>query len=216
MKIACLHSTDSNIAVFEAAAAALGLAPGALRHAVRADLAAAAERAGDLTAEVAAEVSAALIALAGDADAVLLTCSTLGPAVSAAAPHMTVPVLRVDAALADEAVAAGGTVVVLCTAEATIGPTTRLFTAAAAKTGAVIDVRLVDGAWQRFKAGDGDGYLAAIAKAASAARTPGVTAVALAQASMAGAAERVADEVKPLTSPAVGLASAIAAAAREA
>ena len=214
MKIACLHTADSNIAVFEAAAAGLGLAPGALCHRVRSDLAAAAEQAGSLTPAIAAAVSEDLVALAAEADAVLLTCSTLGPAVTAAGERTRVPVLRVDAALAEKAVAAGGRVVVLCAVETTVAPTTRLFAAAAAKTGAVVDIRLVDGAWARFRAGDSDGYFARIAAAAAAAREPGVAAVALAQASMAGAADRVAGDPKPLTSPAAGLASAIAAASR--
>ncbi|WP_245317799.1 hypothetical protein [Ensifer sp. 1H6] len=49
MIIACLHTADSNVAVFEAAARELGLAAGVLRHAVRPDLLEAAERAGGLT-----------------------------------------------------------------------------------------------------------------------------------------------------------------------
>ena len=216
MKIACLHTADSNIAVFETAAASLGLPPGILRHTVRTDLAAAAERAGRMTPAISAEASAALEALAAEADAVLLTCSTLGPAVTDAGARTHVPVLRVDAALADKAVKGGGRVVVLCAVETTLEPTRRLFAAAAAKTGADIDIRLVDGAWARFKAGDGEGYFAAIAAAASAAREPGVAAVALAQASMAGAADKVAGDPKPLTSPAAGLASALEMAARRA
>ncbi len=46
MTIACLHTAESNIAVYEAAAKILGLPAGTLRHHVRADLLRAAEEAG--------------------------------------------------------------------------------------------------------------------------------------------------------------------------
>ena len=46
MKIACLHTADSNIAVYEQAASKLGLVSGSLLHHVRADLLFSAERAG--------------------------------------------------------------------------------------------------------------------------------------------------------------------------
>ena len=42
MKIACLHTAESNVAVFDAAAMALGIPTGVLHHEVRADLLAAA------------------------------------------------------------------------------------------------------------------------------------------------------------------------------
>ncbi|HUN50891.1 MAG TPA: hypothetical protein VMU42_07235, partial [Candidatus Sulfotelmatobacter sp.] len=75
MAIACLHTAESNVAVFDAAAAALGAN---LTHLVRADLLQAAEAAGGMTPAVAARTAALLHRLAEDADAVLLTCSTLG------------------------------------------------------------------------------------------------------------------------------------------
>ncbi|WP_341317433.1 hypothetical protein WN982_39865 [Paraburkholderia sp. IMGN_8] len=81
MRIVCLHTADSNIAVFDAAARAAGWQSLDLHHAVRADLLAAAEQAGGLTDAIAAQTRAALLALRLDAHSVLLTCSTLGPAV---------------------------------------------------------------------------------------------------------------------------------------
>lgn len=206
MRIACLHTAESNIAVFEAAAAELGLAAGALHHTVRPDLLARAEADGGLTADLREETVALLLSLAQGHAAVVLTCSTLGPSVDGLAERAGVPVLRVDAVLARQAVASGGRVVALCAVETTLGPTGRLFAAAAAKTGAPVEVRLVAGAWDLFKAGDRDGYLAKIAGAAEAAYAEGAATVALAQASMAGAAVRITQGPKPLTSPAAGLA----------
>ncbi|BCM83071.1 aspartate/glutamate racemase family protein [Methylobacterium indicum] len=210
-RIACLHTADGNIAIFDDALSASGLVGMTLRHAVRADLLAAAEREGGLTPGLVAETAAALGALCAGADAVLLTCSTLGPAAAIAARDAPVPVLRVDAALAAAAVAEGGRVVVLCAVETTIAPTRHLFEEAARATGAVVDVRWVPGAWDAFKAGDIPRYLALIAAAGDAALRTGATRVAFAQASMAGAAARVGGEPPPLTSPVAGLRAAAAA-----
>lgn len=212
MRIACLHTAQSNVAVFETAAAQLGIAQGTLNHEVRADLLAAAENAGGLTAEITEATRQALLALSHDADVVVLTCSTLGPSVDAMRATTEVPVLRVDGALAAAAVRSGGKVVVLCAVETTMQPTTQVFVQAAKASTATVQVQLVPGAWALFKAGDQGGYLAAIAKAAERAYTEGASVVALAQASMAGAAALVRGGGAPLASPTAGLAAALAAA----
>jgi aspartate/glutamate racemase len=72
---------------------------------------------------------------------VLLTCSTLGPAVDDVA--LRIPCLRVDAALAEAATRGGGRVAVLCTVATTLEPTETLFAKAGASTGATLDVTLV-------------------------------------------------------------------------
>ncbi len=210
-RIACLHTIDSNVDVFEAALTKTGFRDVALSHAVRPDLLAGAERAGHLTPEIRAETAALLRGLCAEADAVLLTCSTLGPAVEEAGRDAPVPVMRVDAALAAEAVADGGRIAVLCAVETTLEPTRRLFEAAARGTGAEIAMHLVPGAWAALKAGDRDLYLATIADAVRDARRAGAARVALAQASMASAGERLAPEERPLDSPRSGLAAAVAA-----
>ena len=194
MKIACLHTAESNVAIFDAAR------PDGvnLRHAVRPDLLAAAEAEG-LTPSLAAATAQALGALGDGADAVLLTCSTLGPAAE------TAGALRADAALAEAATAAGGTVEVLCAAPSTLAATAELFGAAAARSGARLTIRLVPGAWALFHAGDQAGYSALIAREAEASRA-GV--VALAQASMAPAARLTARPV--LTCPQAALAAVLA------
>lgn len=209
--IACLHTAESNVAVFDAALAELKPAGVELRHYVRADLLAAAERAGGLTATITAQTVDALHELCVGADAVLLTCSTLGPAAEAAAEAASTPVMRVDAALAYEAVKDGGKVAVLCAVETTVEPTRLLFERAARATGAEVAVHLVPHAWEAFKAGDRSRYLAVIAQAADEAIRSGATRVALAQASMAAAAPLVAAGPRPFNSPAAGLAAAIAA-----
>lgn len=213
VRIACLHTAESNIAIFDDALRVLGLTGVELRHEVRADLLAAAERQGQLTPEIAARTAAELRDLSLQADAVLLTCSTLGPAAEAAAVEAPVPVMRVDAALATEAVKGGGQVVALCAVETTVEPTRLLFESAARATGADVIVRVVPGAWDAFKAGNRDAYLAMIARAAMTAAQGGATRVALAQASMAGACNLIDPDIRPLTSPETGLIAAAKAAA---
>jgi hypothetical protein len=211
LNIHCLHSANSNIAVFEAARRRLGHRQLMLKHRVRSDLLAAAEAAGAPTPEILDKTAAELRLLARGGDTVLLTCSTLGEAVSLAARDLPMPVLRADEALAAAAVAAGGPVIVLCAAGTTTGPTRLLFEQLAMVTGASVEVRLVPGAWEAFRAGDTARYFALVAEAADGAAAEGAT-VALAQASMAGAVPLVRRQPPPLASPDVGLAAALAAA----
>lgn len=137
-----------------------------------------------------------------------MTCSSIGPAVEGVQDE-AVPVIRVDAALAERTVANGGRVVVLYAAPSTAAPTGQLFAAAAAKTGASIEMRMVADAWTRFTSGDHEGYFALVAEATEAAYQDGAKVVALAQVSMAGAADKVRTGPTPLTSPAIGLRAVI-------
>lgn len=201
-RVTCLHTAESNIAVFEVAAVGLDVA---LTHIVRADLLRAAEAAGGLTPAIIAETQAALRAAAADADGVLLACSTLGPV----ADDLTSasPVRRIDRALAEAAQreAAGGTIAVLYTFPGTKAATEALFRDV---LGDAVRMVLVSGAWDVFKAGRVQPYLEMIAAAADAAITDGVASVAFAQASMAPAAAlcRIA---RPLTSPQESLRAAL-------
>jgi hypothetical protein len=210
LNISCLHSAQSNISVFEAARRRLKLDGVMLKHRVRADLLLAAEHAGGATPEILAQTAAELVAVGRNADGVLLTCSTLGPAAALAAPKLKMPVLRVDQALATEAVAGGGKVIALCAVGTTIAPTRAVFEEAAMAAGSEIEVRLVPGAWDLFRAGREDDYFRTVADAADVAAGEGAV-VALAQASMAGALEYVRG-TPPLTSPVSGLAAIVAAA----
>lgn len=214
MRITCLHTAESNIAVFDAAAAALGIGSQVLHHAVRADLLAAVERAGKLTPDIAEQTRLALVALAQHCDVVVLTCSSLGPVVELAGAYTRVPMLRADEALAFAAVHAGGKVTVLCAIETTIEPTSRLFLQVARQAGASVEVQWVPGAWAMFKAGDLQGYLATVAKAADRAYVEGASIVALGQASMSGAASLVTAGPAPLTSASAGLRAALSRAER--
>lgn len=211
LKISCLHTAKSNIAVFEAARRALGLDDVMLKHRVRSDLLAAAEQEGTASARTLEHTAVELVSLGKSADGVLLTCSTLGPAAPLAAARLTAPVLRVDEALAGAAVRDGGSVMVLCATGTTLAPTRALFETAAIATGSAVEVRLVSGAWDLFRSGREQDYWKAIADAAELALADGVQTVALAQASMAGAADLVRSG-QVLTSPGAGLSGIVARA----
>ncbi len=191
IRIACLHTAESNVAVFEVAAKEINLPAGVISHQVRPDLLDAAERAGGLNRDIADATASILRELGQNADAVVLTCSTLGPSVDGLEQTMTAPALRVDAALAKQAIDIGGKVVALCAVETALEPTTQLFTQAAEPSRTPYEVRLVPGAWALFKVSDRDGYLSAISDAAESAYRDGASIVPLAQASMASTADLV-------------------------
>ncbi|WP_295530571.1 aspartate/glutamate racemase family protein [uncultured Thioclava sp.] len=144
------------------------------------------------------------------ADAVLVTCSSLGNAVEMIAPLCPVPLLRIDAGMAQAAVANGGRIGVLATLQTTLTPTADLIAAVARETGASCTVtsQLVEGAFETLQSGDREKHDAQVAEGiARLARESDV--VVLAQASMARALDRL--EPRPngppvLTSPALGIA----------
>ncbi|WP_175499566.1 aspartate/glutamate racemase family protein [Cellulomonas marina] len=198
--------------------------PGTPRvHVVDADLLATAVVSGVTPAVRSAMRAHVAHLVARGAAAVLVTCSSIGEAAEEAAGAVDVPVVRVDAAMAREAVArasapgARGRVAVLATLASTLGPTGRLVerTAAGADlgSGVVVDARVVAGAAEARAAGDEDRADALVAAAVGEAAQE-ADVVVLAQASMAGAAARAQVDVPVLTSPAGGVADLVAAARR--
>jgi Asp/Glu/Hydantoin racemase len=155
------------------------------------------------------------LAQAGSA-AVLVTCSSIGEAAEDVAAQVDVPVLRVDAAMAADAVAiaaaGGGRIAVLATLDSTLGPTGRLVERAARATAVTVRAAVVPGAAERADAGDRAGADALVAAAVREAATQ-ADVVVLAQASMAGASTAAGVDVPVLTSPEGGLRALLAAVA---
>ncbi|MFF3286818.1 aspartate/glutamate racemase family protein [Streptomyces sp. NPDC003023] len=180
-----------------------------LRHLVREELLAGAVREGP-EAVAPAVADAVAEAVADGADAVLCTCSTIGGVAEACGPRLGVPVLRVDRPMAAAAVRYRR-IVLLATVSSTLEPTAALVLEEAAGRDIELSTRLVEGAWQRFEAGDRDGYLDSVAAALDSVGDADV--VVLAQASMAGAADRAGSQVPVLSSPEPGFRAAAAAAA---
>ena len=131
--------------------------------------------------------------LAG-ADFILVTCSSIGAAVEAAAELTNVPVLRVDQPMADQAVRTGKRIGVIATLSTTLGPTSDLVKRRAAVAGKEIELQAVicEGAFDALMSGDGAKHDEMVGKALRELSTK-VDVIVLAQASMA----RVADALSP-------------------
>jgi Asp/Glu/hydantoin racemase len=142
---------------------------------------------GSLTADIARRVAAYITsAEAGGADHVLVTCSSIGPAVEAAAPFAGVPVLRVDQPMADQAVRLGRRIGVIATLRTTLEPTADLVRrrAIAAAREVELTSHLCEGAFEALMSGDSARHDVMVAEALRALATR-VDVIVLAQASMA-------------------------------
>lgn len=205
MRIACLHTAASNIDVFEQAANRLALQDGQLHHVVHPELLELAEQQGGITPEITSRTLRIIETLLDEADAVLVTCSTLGTIADAAQGSFAKPVLRTDRALAEQALQSGQSVTVLCTAPTTLQPTTDLFRQVFVDTPITPDIRLIDKAWDAFRSGESAIYNRMIADAAETAYQQGAQLVVLAQTSMAGASALISCERKILDAPTAAL-----------
>jgi aspartate/glutamate racemase len=143
--------------------------------------------AGGLTPSIEQRLARHVEALAMEgADAVMVTCSSLGPAVDTLAAASPLPLLRVDSAMADKAVRAARRVGVLATLPTTMNPTIELVRARAAAIGASVTVvaHLCEGAFAALQDGDITRH-DELVRAGLRALEPQVDLVILAQASMA-------------------------------
>src|SRR5580704_17093744 len=151
--------------------------------------------AGSLTAQISRRVAGYLESaeLAG-ADYILVTCSSIGPAVEAGAKLIGVPVLRVDQPMADQAVSTGKRIGVIATLRTTLEPTADLIQRRADAAGKKIELtsRLAEGAFDALMSGDAAKHDAMVAGALKELSKE-VDVIVLAQASMA----RVVDTLAP-------------------
>lgn len=207
--LAMLHTAVVNVTTFQALAAELApdlqtfhmLDESLLKHTIRE---------GSMSALTARRVAGHVVsAVEAGADAVLVTCSSIGRGAEAARPLVPVPVIRVDEAMADEAVRTGRRVGVIATLPTTLEPTGALVRARAELAGATVDVvpHLCEGAFAALMAGDAARHDAAIADGLRSLMRS-VDVVVLAQATMARVADGLptADRVVPiLSSPRSGL-----------
>lgn len=186
MRFACLHTSITNIAVYEQACP-----PGvALSHFVNADLL---KRGSvELTNAIKAETRAELARLNSGVDGVLLTCSTLRPAVQK-------PAVSADQLLADELgeKGAGKTVEVLFCNPGTAAASTSLFSGVPGIKN--LKMRQIPKAWDAFLEGREQDYYALIQDAAEETEADILV---LAQSSMAPA---LAPREGLLSSPTVSL-----------
>jgi Asp/Glu/hydantoin racemase len=120
------------------------------------------------------------------ADAVLVTCSSIGPAVTLAQQLFDFPVLRIDEAMAERAVRQAHKIGVLATLSTTLEPTMALLREKAAAAGREVELKecLCAAAFPAVLAGDTETHDRLLRKALTE-DLDGVDLIVLAQASMA-------------------------------
>ncbi len=174
-------------------------------------LLATARREGPEHPDVAARIITALDELERrGATVIVCTCSTIAGEAERLGRGRVAPVIRVDRPMAEAAVAYGPRIAIIAAVESTFGPTRALFESVANDAGQPINLseHLCEGAWDRFEAGDHQGYLETIA--ATCSRLDGTCdVIVLAQASMAGATAMVDVSVPVVTSPRLAVEAAV-------
>ena len=164
-----------------------------VRHVTHEELLKDALAAGRLTADVRQRTAEAILSEAGPVengdgppDAVLCTCSTVGPGADDARPLANVPVLRIDRPMAEQAIRLGRRIVVCATLDTTIRPTLDLLDETAQRLGRKVDLvpLVLDAARAKLLDGDADGYARIIADGLHRAAAD-ADVIVLAQASMA-------------------------------
>ena len=142
------------------------------------------------------------------ADVILSACSSVGVLVPALREQVSIPVVRIDEAMAEQAVASGSRIGVAATLSTTLKPTMALLRRKAQEAGVEVTLEplVVESAYQRLMAGDRDGHDTLLVEALSelAARNDVVV---LAQASMARVLPRIPEDRRDrfLTSPRLGV-----------
>lgn len=209
MRLSFLHTGDTHVATFEALAAELGF-EGVVAHRVEQHLL---DRARvDGLDSVRAETLAVLDELSA-ADAVLCTCSTIGPLADEMAARVS-NIIRIDRPALTAACQHGGRPAIAICLDSTRGPTLALLAECAAAEGIDIEpsVIMCADAWPFFETGDMDAFAASIA-ATVRQEVGDADCVVLAQASMRVAEAHLVDlDVPVITTPRLAVEQAIAMA----
>jgi Asp/Glu/hydantoin racemase len=139
------------------------------------------------------------------ANLVMVTCSSVGPAVDGGRSLVNIPVFRVDQPMADFAVRSGERIGVAATLQTTLDPTSDLIRQRAAEAGKTVrlETKLCEGAFEAVMRGDTARHDAIVAEGLRSL-VDKVEVVVLAQASMARVVEALTPEerkVPILSSP---------------
>lgn len=139
------------------------------------------------------------------------TCSTIGGVAERTGSGHNFVSMRIDRAMADEAVRVGPRILISATLGSTIPQTRDLIADSARRAGVPVNISefLVEGAWTHFENGRKEAYLQRVASALQF-KANDMDVIVLAQASMAGAKEYISDLGAPiLSSPRLGVMAAI-------
>jgi Asp/Glu/hydantoin racemase len=155
-------------------------------HAVDSDLLATVRREGRISpASAGRMVHLAQAAELAGVDLIFSACSSLGPAIDRAREVVSLPIIKIDDAMARKAVQLGSRIGVLATVPTTLDPTMTLIQEHAAKAGMTVATYpyLCEGAFELLMSGDRAQHDALVLDGARAL-APQVDLIVLAQASM--------------------------------
>jgi glutamate racemase len=203
-KLAIIHTTSATVDMMKALAAEMLPGCEVVNFVDDSILPQLGRNGGDLSQVEERLVHYARFAEQVDADVILEACSSVGEVVVKMQSAVSIPIVRIDEAMAEEAVQRGKHLGVAATLATTLEPTTRLLRDKAQSAGRQVEITplLIEGAYQKLMAGDREGHdNLLVEKLQELARTEDV--VVLAQASMARVLPRlsVADQAKILVSP---------------
>ncbi len=142
------------------------------------------------------------------ADLILNCCSSVGEAAELGARLLDIPMLKIDLAMAEQAVSRATRIGVAATVQTTLDPTARLIERTAATSGKAVQLtrHLCEGAFEALLAGDTERHDRIVADGLIALARD-VELIVLAQVSMARVADGLGDKVSisVLSSPRLGM-----------
>lgn len=154
-------------------------------------------------------VGYAVLAQSSGANAILNCCSSASEVADLMQQAVDIPVVKIDEAMAREAVRIGNTAAIVATLSTTLEPTGRLLQRMAGLAGKQLRTTpvLVSGAFEALQSGDAEGHDRLLCEAIRQA-APGVDSIVLAQGSMARLVPHLQPELKVplLSSPRSGVA----------
>lgn len=203
-KLAIIHTTSATVDSMKALAAELLPGSELVNFVDDSILPQLGQNGGDLSEVEERLVHYARFAEQVGADVILEACSSVGEVVAKMQSAVSIRIVRIDDAMAEEAVQRGKHIGVAATLQTTLQPTTRLLRAKAQEAGKQVEITplLIEGAYQKLMAGDREGHdNLLVENLQELART--VDVVVLAQASMARVLPQLsaADQAKVLVSP---------------
>jgi aspartate/glutamate racemase len=203
-KLAIIHTTSATVETMKALAAEILPGREVINFVDDSILPQLGQNGGDLREVEERLVHYARFAEQVGAGVILEACSSVGEVVARMQSAVSIPIVRIDDAMAEQAVERGERLGVAATLQTTLQPTTRLLQAKARAAGKQVEIMplLIEGAYEKLMAGDREGHDALLVeKLQELARA--VDLVVLAQASMARVLPRLAtaDQEKVLVSP---------------
>lgn len=142
------------------------------------------------------------------ANVIFSACSSLGPTIDTARQAVSVPIIKIDDAMARQAVEKGSEIGLLATVPTTLDPTAALIEEKAAEMGKTVHIhrRLSEGAFEKLMSGNKEQHDKMVLESAMSV-APDVEVIVLAQASMTRLAPMLAEAtgLEVLTSPRLGV-----------